>query len=229
MDEETVIAMKATIYLVEDEENLNRLLTKYLEKEGYEVAAFLDGESAVKRIKDLPDLWILDIMLPDVDGYQIIKEIKAYHAKTPVIFISARNEQLDRVVGLELGSDDYLTKPFLPRELIIRTNKLLERVYTRDTEMPLTLLGYSINEKQRTVSENGQEIMLTPKEFVLLSYLITNKNLVVNREQILEQVWGDNYFGSDRVVDDTIRRLRKKMSQLTIETLYGFGYKLVLK
>jgi len=221
--------MKAKIYLVEDEENLNRILTKYLEKEGYEVTAFLDGESAVQQIKDLPDLWILDIMLPDMDGYQIIKEIKAYHAHTPVIFISARNQQLDRVVGLELGSDDYLTKPFLPRELIIRTNKLLERIYTREVERTFTLYGYNIDEKQRSVFENGNEIVLTSKEFVLLSYLITNKNLVVNREQILEQVWGDNYFGSDRVVDDTIRRLRKKMSQLPIETLYGLGYKLVLK
>ena len=224
-----VITMKAKIYLVEDEENLNRILTKYLEKEGYEVTAFLDGESAVQQIKDLPDLWILDIMLPDMDGYQIIKEIKAYHAPTPVIFISARNQQLDRVVGLELGSDDYLTKPFLPRELIIRTNKLLERIYTREVERTFTLYGYNIDEKQRSVFENGNEIVLTSKEFVLLSYLITNKNLVVNREQILEQVWGDNYFGSDRVVDDTIRRLRKKMSQLPIETLYGLGYKLVLK
>lgn len=123
------VSMSATIYLVEDEENLNLLLKKYLEKEGYEVVSFVNGESAMQKIQDLPHLWILDIMLPDIDGYQLIKSIKEYNPNSPVIFMSARNQELDRVIGLELGSDDYLSKPFLPRELIIRTNKLMERLY----------------------------------------------------------------------------------------------------
>ena len=130
--------MDATIYLVEDEENLNQLLKKYLEKEGYKVISFFDGESALQKIQDAPRLWILDIMLPDIDGYQLIKNIKANNPTTPVIFISARNQELDRVVGLELGSDDYLSKPFLPRELIIRTNKLMERLYG-EKEDPLLI------------------------------------------------------------------------------------------
>lgn len=223
--------MGATIYLVEDEENLNQLLKKYLEKEGYEVVSFVNGESAQHRISDMPDLWILDIMLPDIDGYQLIKNIKEFNSKTPVIFMSARNQELDRVVGLELGSDDYLSKPFLPRELIIRTNKLMERLYghKEDVSNHFQIEDYLIDVKQRTVFDHDQEIILTNKEFCLLLYFIENKNTVVTREQILEKVWGDNYFGSDRVVDDTIRRLRKKLARIHIETIYGYGYKLVVK
>jgi len=223
------------IYLVEDEISLNLLLEKYLQREGYEVTTFSDGNSAIGRIKDMPDLWILDIMLPDIDGYQIIKAIKANNKNTPVIFMSARNEELDRVVGLELGSDDYLSKPFLPRELIIRTNKLLERIsgiakenITQPTD-DLNLGGYCISKRQRTVFLGEEEIILTNKEFELLYYFLENKNNLVSREQILDNVWGDDYFGSDRVVDDTLRRIRKKVDKFNIETIYGYGYKLVYK
>jgi len=219
-----------TIYLVEDEEHLNQLLKKYLEKEGYKVVPFFDGDSALQKVQDLPELWILDIMLPDIDGYQLIKAIKEYNAQTPVIFMSARNQELDRVVGLELGSDDYLSKPFLPRELVIRTNKIIQRLYSNKEEQTgdFRLEDYVVDYKQRTVFDKGQEIILTNKEFTLLLYFIENSNTVVTREQILEKVWGDNYFGSDRVVDDTIRRLRKKLERMNIETIYGFGYKLVV-
>lgn len=221
------------IYLVEDEKNLNILLEKYLEREGYEVTTFFDGNSAIARIKDEPELWILDIMLPDIDGYKIIKEIKLNNKNTPVIFMSAKNDELDRVVGLELGSDDYLSKPFLPRELVIRTNKLIERMYKKSNseleEKATKVNDYIINPKQRTVLERGFEIQLTNKEFELLIYLLKNKNNLISRDQILMNVWGQDYFGSDRVVDDTIRRLRKKMSKLNIETVYGYGYKMVMK
>lgn len=225
--------MPKKIYLVEDEKSLNILLEKYLQREGYEVTTFSNGESAIEKIKDMPDLWILDIMLPDIDGYEIIKAIKENNRSTPVIFMSARNEELDRVVGLELGSDDYLSKPFLPRELVIRTNKLLERIYGKDNkkteEFVLNIEGYKISKSQRTVFLEDKEIQLTNKEFELLNYLIDNKNNLLSREQILTSVWGDDYFGSDRVVDDTIRRLRKKLSRLDIETVYGYGYKMVVK
>jgi two-component system, OmpR family, response regulator CssR len=220
-----------TIYLVEDEEHLNHLLKKYLEKEGYKVVSFFDGESAFQKVHDLPELWILDIMLPDIDGYQLIKAIKEFNPQTPVIFMSARNQELDRVVGLELGSDDYLSKPFLPRELVIRTNKIIQRLYSKKEEIfaDFQLEGYLVDRKQRTIFDNGQEIILTNKEFTLMLYFIENSNTVVTREQILEKVWADNYFGSDRVVDDTIRRLRKKLARMNLETVYGFGYKLVVK
>ncbi|AAK81585.1 two-component system response regulator CssR [Clostridium acetobutylicum] len=224
--------MGKRIYLVEDEQSLNILLDKYLTKEGYSVTTFADGNSAKERIKDMPDLWILDIMLPDIDGYELIKSIKQNNKATPVIFMSARNEELDRVVGLELGSDDYLSKPFLPRELVIRTNKLMERLYgdkDQENQDDIKIGEYTISKKQRLVFFRNEELQLTNKEFELLSYLSDNKNNVISREQILVNVWGDDYFGSDRVVDDTIRRLRKKINKLTIETVYGYGYKLVVR
>lgn len=225
--------MPTKVYLVEDEKSLNILLEKYLQREGYEVTTFFNGNSALEKIKENPDIWILDIMLPDIDGYQLIKAIKENNKKTPVIFMSARNEELDRVVGLELGSDDYLSKPFLPRELIIRTNKLVERIYGKENEefldKTINISGYIISKKQRTVYFEDKELQLTNKEFELLLYFVENKNNLVSREQILDYVWGDDYFGSDRVVDDTIRRLRKKMEKLCIDTVYGYGYKLVPK
>ncbi|MBN3410291.1 DNA-binding response regulator [Clostridium botulinum] len=224
--------MGRKVYLVEDEKSLNILLEKYLQCEGYEVTTFFNGSSAIERIKDVPDLWILDIMLPDIDGYQIIKAVKENNKNTPVIFMSARNEELDRVVGLELGSDDYLSKPFLPRELIIRTNKLMERIYGKSNNSMdiITNIGeYKISRKQRTVFFGEKEIQLTNKEFELLNFFVENKNNVISREQILISIWGENYFGSDRVIDDTIRRLRKKMDKLDLETVYGYGYKLVIK
>ncbi|KEI93041.1 response regulator transcription factor [Clostridium botulinum] len=225
--------MGRKVYLVEDEKSLNILLEKYLQREGYEVTTFFNGSSAIERIKDVPDIWILDIMLPDIDGYQIIKAVKENNKNTPVIFMSARNEELDRVVGLELGSDDYLSKPFLPRELIIRTNKLMERIYGKSNNSTvhiITNIGqYKISKKQRTVFFEEKEIQLTNKEFELLNFFIENKNNVISREQILISIWGEDYFGSDRVIDDTIRRLRKKMDKLDLETVYGYGYKLVVK
>ncbi|KEJ04287.1 transcriptional regulator [Clostridium botulinum A2B7 92] len=224
--------MGRKVYLVEDEKSLNILLEKYLQREGYEVITFFNGSSAIERIKDTPDLWILDIMLPDIDGYQIIKAVKENNKNTPVIFMSARNEELDRVVGLELGSDDYLSKPFLPRELIIRTNKLMERIYEKSNNPMdiITNIGeYKISKRQRAVFFGEKEIQLTNKEFELLNFFVENRNNVISREQILTSIWGEDYFGSDRVIDDTIRRLRKKMDKLDLETVYGYGYKLVIK
>ncbi|EKS4343488.1 response regulator transcription factor [Clostridium botulinum] len=224
--------MGRKVYLVEDEKSLNILLEKYLQREGYEVTTFFNGSSAIEKIKDVPDLWILDIMLPDIDGYQIIKAVKENNKNTPVIFMSARNEELDRVVGLELGSDDYLSKPFLPRELIIRTNKLMERIYgkSNDSMDIITNIGeYKISKRQRAVFFGEKEIQLTNKEFELLNFFVENRNNVISREQILISIWGEDYFGSDRVIDDTIRRLRKKMDKLDLETVYGYGYKLVVK
>lgn len=179
--------MARKIYLVEDEKSLNILLEKYLQREGYEITTFSDGSSAVAKIKDKPDLWVLDIMLPGVDGYGIIKAIKEYDKNTPVIFMSARNEELDRVVGLELGSDDYLSKPFLPRELVIRVNKVLDRVYgenpAKETNNLFSIEGYSISKNQRTVFCGTEELQLTNKEFELLIYFVENKNNLFSRDQ----------------------------------------------
>jgi len=220
------------IYLVEDEENLNNILKSYLEKEGWSVKSFLNGVDAQNNIKNRPDLWILDIMLPDIDGYQLIKEIKNDSEDVPVIFISARDEDLDRVIGLEMGSDDYLAKPFLPRELVIRTKKLLNRVYKNSNKIPNNSVKsfgvYKIDEEKRMVRFEENIIDLTSKEFDLLVLFINNQGKAFSRENILDSIWGEDYFGNDRVVDDLVRRLRKKMPKLNIKTIYGFGYRMVI-
>lgn len=218
--------MSFKIYLVEDDKNLNLILTTYLEKEGWQVSSFLTGKDAQKSINNPPDLWILDIMLPDIDGYQLIKEIKLTTPNIPVIFISARDADIDRVLGLELGSDDYLAKPFLPRELVIRTKNLLERIYGSQYQV-INIPPYTIEEKSRRVKLEDSLIDLTSKEFDLLLYLAKNQGIALSREQILETIWGSDYFGTDRVVDDLVRRLRKKMPELRIETIYGYGYRMI--
>lgn len=220
--------MTYSIFLVEDEQNLNDLLTKYLEKEGWKITSFTNGEKARQAIPEAPHLWVLDIMIPDVDGYQLIKEIKAASPDTPVIFISARDTDIDRVLGLELGSDDYISKPFLPRELVIRVQKLLTRVYESSTaKSSVQLSPYTIDEKVRAVSLNGENLNLTSKEFDLLLMFLHHKGQAFSREQMIEHIWGNDYFGTDRVVDDLVRRLRKKMPDLKIETIYGYGYRML--
>ncbi|MFL0198174.1 response regulator transcription factor [Clostridium sp. WILCCON 0269] len=222
--------MAKKIYLVEDEYNLNILLKKYLQEEGYDVTTFFNGSCAKNRIKDTPELWILDIMLPDISGYELIEYIKQNNKDTPVIFISAMNGEFDRVVGLEFGSADYISKPFLPRELVIRTNKLMRRIYgdsNKTEDLNVEVGEYFIDKKRRVVLFRGKELKLTKKEFELLSYFAENRNSLVLREEILMNVWDTNYFGSTKVIDDTIRRLRKKVDKLTIKTIYGHGYKLI--
>lgn len=219
--------MSYKIYLVEDEENLNDILKFYLEKDGFQVTTFLNGELARSNIDNKPDLWVLDIMLPDIDGFQLLKEIKEKDKDVPVIFISARDEDIDRIIGLEMGSDDYIAKPFMPRELVIRVQKLLKRVYNSDKGKKVIIIeGYIVEMEKRLVKLNGEEIPMTSGEFDLLVLFINKKGGAVTREQIISDLWGDNYFGSDRVVDDLVRRLRKKMPKLNVETIYGHGYRL---
>lgn len=221
--------MSYSIYLVEDEKNLNELLSSYLKKEGWQVESFLTGEAAQKVIPYRPHLWILDIMLPDIDGYQLLQEIKKDSPSTPVIYISARDAELDRVIGLEMGSDDYLPKPFLPRELVIRTRKLLERVYgdSAGKEETIQLGPYQIDINRRLLKSNDTEIDLTSREFDLLIMLCKHQGQAFSREQIIVNIWGDDYIGTDRVVDDLVRRLRRKIPLIKIETIYAYGYRMV--
>ncbi|PYZ94103.1 DNA-binding response regulator [Salipaludibacillus keqinensis] len=216
------------VYLVEDEENLGQVIKAYMEKEGWKVKHFTDGKDAHENIQEPPHLWILDIMLPGMDGYQLLKSIKS-EADTPVIFISARDKDLDRVLGLELGSDDYLAKPFLPEELLIRAKKLLNRVYPPEVqdEETIELNGYIIDPKSRTVQDENTPIELTTKEMDLIILLASNLGKALSRETIIEYVWGSDYFGSERAVDDVVRRVRKKLSRIHVETLYGYGYRIL--
>ena len=218
--------MKRVISIVEDEKDLNELVKRYLEKEGYEVRAYLTYDDAVIHTTDDDvHLWILDIMLDDKSGFDLIEEIRARNPEVPVIFMSARDKEFDRIIGLEKGSDDYITKPFSPKELILRVNNVIRRTY-RDDVTRIQIDGYEIDESQRIVYDHGVEVELTTKEFDLMMLFVKNKGTAFLREQILEKVWDVNYFGSDRVVDDTLRRLRKKMPNLSIHTIYGYGYRL---
>ena len=218
--------MKKVIGIVEDEKDLNELVKRYLEKEDYEVKSFLSFDEAYPHTSDDDiHLWILDIMLGDKSGFDLIEEIRSHAPDVPVIFMSARDKEFDRIIGLEKGSDDYITKPFSPKELVLRVNNIMRRTYKDETQKVM-VDGYEIDETQRIVVENGVPIELTTKEFDLLMLFVNNRGTAFPRDQILENVWEENYFGSDRVVDDRLRRLRKKLPNLSIHTIYGFGYRL---
>lgn len=215
-----------TICLVEDEKNISNLVKSYLEKEKYQVITCYSGQDAMKHIKEDIHLWILDIVLSDeISGYDIIKAIREHNETVPVIFTSARDRELDKIIGLELGSDDYITKPYSPKELILRVNNIMKRVYGK-LEPKRTYGSYIIEQDKRLVFDKEELINLTTLEYDLLITFIRNKDKLFSRDDLLSIVWGDNYFGSDRVVDDLIRRLRKKMPELNINTVYGYGYRL---
>lgn len=219
--------VKMAIYFVEDQKEIASIITKYLVKEGYDVKTFYDGESAMRHINDPVDLWILDIMLPgNISGYDLIKEIKSRNKNIPIIFTSARDQDMDKIIGLELGSDDYVAKPYSPKELLLRVKAVLRR-FTKPSLEVIKHETYEINVTKREIKEDDKIIELTNKEFELLLFFLRNINTPFEREQILDKVWGKNYYGSDRVVDDLLRRLRQKMPNLKIETIYGFGYKLL--
>ncbi|HAM63843.1 MAG: DNA-binding response regulator [Firmicutes bacterium GWF2_51_9] len=218
--------MKRVICVVEDEKDLNELVKRYLEKEGYEVRSYLTYEQAAMHCSDDDvHLWVLDIMLDDKSGFDLIEEIRHQTRDVPVVFMSARDKEFDRIIGLEKGSDDYITKPFSPKELVLRINNIMRRTY-KDTVEKIKVDGYEIDEEQRKVFKATEELELTTKEFDLLMLFVRNRATAFSREQILKRVWEVNYYGSDRVVDDTLRRLRRKMPDLNIHTIYGFGYRL---
>ena len=216
-----------TICLVEDEENLNHLIKTYLEKEGYKVVSFITGKDAMDYIGSNVQLWILDIMLKDdISGYDLIQKIRENDSNVPVIFTSARDQDLDKRIGLELGSDDYITKPYSPKELVLRVNNIIKRVYNV-FENKIQYECYEIDLEKRIVYEDKKEINLTTLEYDLLIMFLNNRNKSFSREEILKNIWGEDYFGSDRVVDDLVRRLRKKMKSININTIYGYGYRFI--
>lgn len=215
------------IVLVEDEKDLNSLIKTYLEKEGYSVISYDNGTDAINNIDKPAHLWILDIMLgDDISGYDIIKKIRETNEDIPVIFTSARDKELDKIIGLELGSDDYITKPYSPKELVLRVNNIIKRVYAKDNKK-ITYKDYVIDLDKRMALLGDNDLNLTTLEFDLLYMFVTNRKRSFSRDDILNNIWGENYFGTDRVVDDLIRRLRKKMPLLDINTIYGYGYRLI--
>lgn len=212
------------INVVEDNLNLNRMIKTYLEDEGYRVQSFLNGKEAIENIFEEVELWVMDIMIPDINGFTIFKKVKELTPNSKVIFISARNQDIDRVIGLEMGCDDYIPKPFMIRELVIKVNNLLKK--PKEIQNNIIKCGeYTIDKDKHKVYINDSQLEISSKEYDLLLYFMENKFRAVSREQVLDSVWGINYFGSARVVDNTLRRLRNKMTKLKIQTIYGYGYR----
>lgn len=222
------------ILVVDDEEHIRELVRLYLEKDGYTVAVAADGEEAVQKAKQLhPQLIILDIMLPKLDGWDVCREVRKF-SEIPIIMLTAKGEEFDKVLGLELGADDYLTKPFSPRELVARVKAILRRAVPEEPASNEDILSFprlTINQSSREVMVDEREATLTPKEFDLLWFLAKNPGKVFTREQLLTAVWGYDYYGDLRTVDTHIKRLREKVERDSskpsphIKTIWGVGYK----
>ncbi len=217
------------LLVVDDEPKIREVIREYAEFNGYEVTEAEDGMSAVGLCKlNKYDLVILDIMMPKLDGFTACKEIKKI-SDVPIIMLSARGEEYDKLFGFELGIDDYIVKPFSPKELMARVNVVLERrnSVSKDKSSVLTFDGLEINIAARTVTVDGKRVELTPKEYDLLFYLIKNKNIALSRDKLLSDIWGYDFFGDDRTIDTHIKNLRNNLGpyRVFIVTLRGVGYK----
>lgn len=222
-----------TILLVDDEQNIVDLARMYLEKEAFRVKSAADGATALEMIdRSPPALLVLDLMLPKVDGWDVCRRIRASqtYGDLPIIMLTARDDDIDKIIGLELGADDYLTKPFNPRELVARVKAILRRTGPKTTaESPIRVSDLVVYPAQREVTTAEQKVVLRAKEFDLLLTLAQHKGIVLSREQLLDLVWGFDFAGQTRTVDVHIAHLRDKLkdSQVEIETVWGVGYKLV--
>lgn len=220
------------IYIVDDEKNIRDLIKMYLGKDGFQATTFEDGTSVMENfIVDKPDLVVLDIMMPGIDGLDLCKSIRAI-SEVPIIFVSAKDDEIDRILGLELGADDYMVKPFSPRELVVRIKNIFKRIEKEPTEESDTLeiKDIIIYRNRRFIAKDKEEIILTNKEYDLFEYLALNKNMPCTREKLIEDIWGYNYIGDTRMIDDLIKRIRKKLvsasSKLNIATVWGYGYRM---
>jgi DNA-binding response OmpR family regulator len=220
-----------TILVVDDEANIRELARLYLEKDGFDVVTAVDGTQALAYVRhDPPALIVLDLMLPGVDGWDVCRQVRAT-SDLPILMLTARDEDVDKIVGLELGADDYMTKPFNPRELVARVKAILRRADGgRSAEGAVRASGnVRLDPAAREVSVGGRPVALRNKEFDLLLALLDHPNIVLSREQLLDIVWGYEYYGRTRTVDVHIAHLRDKLagSNVVIETVWGQGYKLV--
>ena len=226
---------KQTILVVDDDPNIAQLARLYLEKEGYEVSVVTRGDEAVSAFqKNPPSLMLLDIMLPGMDGWQVCRAIRQI-SNIPIIMLSAKDETFDKVLGLELGADDYITKPFEGKELVARVKAVLRRSSPGDSEKDtLSFPGLTISLEKYEVHYQGKLLEMPPKELEVLYFLASHQNRVFTREQLLEQVWGFDFFGDSRTVDVHIKRLREKLQDSEalgwqIRTVWGVGYKFEVK
>ncbi|MCC2377363.1 response regulator transcription factor [Bacillus wiedmannii] len=222
--------MNKTVLLVEDERRLREIVSDYFRNEGFEVIEAEDGKIALELFAEHEiDLIMLDIMLPEIDGWSVCRRIRKESA-VPIIMLTARSDEDDTLLGFELGADEYVTKPFSPKVLVARAKTLLKRadgVVGVAEENAMSLAGIEVNRLSRTVLVDGEEIVLTHKEFELLVYLMENKGIVLSRQHLLDQLWGYDYYGDDRTVDTHIKKLRNKLGDKAkhIGTVIRVGYK----
>ncbi|MHB8626918.1 MAG: response regulator [Aggregatilineales bacterium] len=219
-----------TILVVDDEPHIVELATMYLTQEGFHVVAARDGLAALDRVKaDRPALVVLDLMLPKLDGWEVCRRLRS-ESDLPIIMLTARDDDVDKIVGLELGADDYMTKPFNPRELVARVKAILRRAEPKRPTLaaPIRVGDLTIDPARRTVHIGEREIELRTKEFDLLLTLAENEGIVLTREKLLDLVWGFDFYGQTRTVDVHVAHVRERLkgSQATIETVWGVGYKL---
>ena len=222
---------QGTIVVIEDDRNIADLVELYLRQDGFRVVQAEDAEKGLAAVRDQrPRLVVLDVGLPGgTDGLDVCRLLRADGNPVPILVLTARDGEVDRVLGLELGADDYVTKPFAPRELVARVKAILRRSERGSREQPdvLAVGGVEVDVRRREVKANGEVVPLATKEFDLLRYLADNAGLALSRQQILDAVWGEGWFGDDRTVDVHVRQLRKKLGQaLPLATVWGFGYRL---
>ena len=221
-----------TVVVAEDEGAIRDLLTHHLEREGFAVVGAADGQTALRRARGLADLLILDIGLPGMDGFDVARALRREQCVVPIVILTARSDEIDRIVGFELGVDDYICKPFSPREVVARIKAILRRSGTPAAQVrPILQFGrLEIDERAREVRVNGTDVRLKPREFALLLELATNPGVALSRERILQKVWGFDFSGDERTVDVHVRRLRAKIEERWhlspfVQTVHGFGYK----
>ncbi|NMB34300.1 MAG: response regulator transcription factor [Clostridium sp.] len=225
---------KTRVLVIDDDANICELIRLYMEKEGFEVITAYNGNTALEEFKDFtPNIVILDIMLPGADGWQVCREIRKI-SNIPIIMLSAKGETFDKVLGLELGADDYIVKPFEPKELVARVKAVLRRYENKDMGIEeIVYPNLVVNKSNYTIRIKGKEMEFPPKELELMFFLASNPNKVFTREQLLEHVWGFDFYGDSRTVDVHIKRLREKIGtenqNWQLKTVWGVGYKFEVK
>lgn len=220
-----------TVLVVDDEEQLRSLVRLYLEKEGFRVEEATDGKDALRKTKQRHyDLIVLDVMMPELDGWEVCRKIRQEERNIPVIMLTAKTQIEDKLLGFDMGADDYISKPFDPRELVARIQSLLRRTNQESEKVQIILSPLSINNSNRTASVKGQTLLLTAKEFDLLWLMSKNKGMAFSREKLLEIIWGVDFLGESRTVDSHVKNLRDKLRKAgmddIIHTVWGVGYKL---